>query len=211
MTPTQASKKPAIVFDLGGVLLDWNPRHLFRKYFNGDEQQVEHFLTEICPQEWNLKQDAGYSFTQAIAEQKLRFPQYAQPIQAYQDRWEETVAGEIEGSVAILAELRDAGYPLYVLSNWAAETFARVRGKYAFLDWFDELIISAEVGLIKPDPAIFAYLLERVGLPAEECLFIDDHATNTEAAEKLGFQTVLFSTPEDLERDLQDREILNVK
>lgn len=211
MTTTQKSKTPAIIFDLGGVLIDWNPRYLFRKLFDGDEERVEWFLSEVCPQSWNVKMDGGYPFQQAIEERCQLFPELADELHAYWERWEETIGGEIPGTVAILAELREAGYPLYVLSNWSNETFARVRKHFPFLDWFDGLVISGQIGLTKPNKEIFDYLLEKVGLPAGECLFIDDIATNTEAAAKLGFQTVLFTSPEELLNFLQDKELLEAK
>ena len=208
MTTTQKRKTPAIVFDLGGVLIDWNPRYLFRKLFNGDEERVEQFLAEVCPQSWNVQMDRGYPFKKAIEERCQLFPDQAQYLHAYWERWDETISGAIPGTVEILAELRDAGYPLYVLSNWSAESYARVRAQFPFLDWFDDLVISGQIGLLKPNRDIFDYLLEKVGLPAEECLFIDDRAENTEAAQQFGFQTVLFTSPEELLKYFQDIELL---
>ena len=210
MTTTQKSKTPAIIFDLGGVLIDWNPRYLFRKLFDGDEERVEQFLAEVCPQSWNVKMDGGYPFKKAIEERCQLFPDQAQYLHAYWERWDETISGAIPGTVKILAELRDAGYPLYVLSNWSAESFARVREHFSFLEWFDELVISGQIGLTKPNKEIFDYLLEKVGLPAEECLFIDDRTENTEAAERLGFQTVLFTSPEELRSELKKLLILGI-
>ncbi|MDK2980523.1 MAG: 2-haloacid dehalogenase [Chloroflexota bacterium] len=208
MTKTGKQKTPAIIFDLGGVLIDWNPRYLFRKLFDGDEERVEWFLTEVCPQSWNVQMDGGYPFEQAIAERIEKFPELSEELHAYWERWEETIGGAIPGTVEILAELREAGYPLYVLSNWSAETFARVRAHFPFLDWFDGLVISGQIGLLKPNREIFEHLLEQVGRPAEECLFIDDHATNTEAAEQLGFQTVLFTTPGTFKEQLIAKNII---
>lgn len=208
MATTQKNKTPAIIFDLGGVLIDWNPRYLFRKIFDGDEERVDWFLSEVCPQSWNVQMDGGYPFQQAIEDRCQLFPELADVLHAYWERWDETISGEIPETVAILAKLREAGYPLYVLSNWSAETFARVRAQFPFLDWFDELIISGQIGLTKPNKEIFDYLLEKVGLPAEECLFIDDRAENTDAAEKFGFQTVLFTSPEELLKYFQDIELL---
>ena len=208
MTTIQKSKTPAIVFDLGGVLIDWNPRYLFRKLFNGDEKRVEQFLAEVCPQSWNVQMDRGYPFKKAIEERCQLFPDQAQYLHAYWERWDETISGAIPGTVEILAELRDAGYPLYVLSNWSAESYARVRAQFPFLDWFDDLVISGQIGLLKPNRDIFDYLLEKVGLPAGECLFIDDRSENTEAAEKFGFQTVLFTSPEEFRSYLIEKKIL---
>ncbi len=211
MTTTQKSKTPAIVFDLGGVLIDWNPRYLFRKLFDGDEERVEWFLAEVCPQSWNAQMDGGYPFQQAIEERCQLYPELSDELHAYWERWDETIGGPMPETVEILAELRAAGYPLYVLSNWSAQSFARVRAQFPFLDWFDELVISGQIGLTKPNKEIFEYLLSKVGLPAEDCLFIDDIATNTEAAKKLGFQTVLFTSPEELLIFFQNKELLKVK
>ena len=165
MKQTQKIKTPAFIFDLGGVLIDWNPRYLFRKLFNGDEERVEWFLNEVCPQSWNVQMDGGYPFEQAIEERCQIYPELSGELHAYWERWEETIGGAIPETVEILAELRDAGYPLYVLSNWSAETFARVRAQFPFLDWFDGLVISGQIGLTKPNKAIFEHLLEVIGRP----------------------------------------------
>jgi haloacid dehalogenase superfamily, subfamily IA, variant 3 with third motif having DD or ED len=201
-------KNPAIIFDLGGVLLDWNPRYLYRKIFNGDEDKVEFFLKEICPQSWNMYQDTGYPTAKAIEERCLLFPQYSAEIHAYYERYLETVKGEIAGTVAILGELREAGYTLCALSNWSAETFGRVRGDYPFLKWFDQMVISGEVGLAKPDKAIFMLAAQRVGRAPADCLFIDDLQVNIDAAREYGFQTIQFTSPQELRRELVKKAIL---
>ncbi|MFB3820004.1 MAG: HAD family hydrolase [Candidatus Methylomirabilales bacterium] len=200
---------PAVVFDFGGVLLHWDPRHLYRKLFQ-DADAMERFLAEIGFAEWNLEQDRGRPFAVAVAELSRRFPQHAELIAAYEARWEESIAGPIAGSVEVLARLRAAGHALYGLSNWSAETFRRIRPRYAFFDWFLAIVISGEVGLVKPDPRIFRTLLDRVGRPAAECLFIDDGEANIAAATGLGFQTVLFESPEQLAMELGRRRLLRV-
>ncbi len=194
--------RPAIVFDFGGVLLDWNPRHLYRRFFGEDTAALESFLTEIGFNAWNLEQDHGRPFAIAVALLSAQFPQYADLIAAYDVRWDETIAGPIQPTVEILRALKAAGYPVYGLSNWSAEKFNEVRSKYAFLDWFEDMVISGEVRLIKPDPRIFHLLLERIGQNAEDCLFIDDSAANITAAQALGFQTIHFKSPEQLEAEL---------
>lgn len=201
-------KNPAIIFDLGGVLLDWNPRYLYRKIFNGDEDKVDFFLKEICPQSWNMRQDTGYPTAKAIEERSLLFPEYSDAIHAYYERYPETVKGEIAGTVAILGELREAGYTLCALSNWSTETFGRVRGDYPFLKWFDQMIISGEVGLAKPDKAIFMLAAQRVGRAPADCLFIDDLTVNIDAAREYGFQTIQFISPKDLRDEMVKKKIL---
>ncbi len=196
-------RPPAIVFDFGGVLLDWNPRYLYRKLFDDDHEAVERFLNEIGFSDWNLKQDEGRPFAAAVAELSERFPQHADLIKAYDERWEESMGGEIQRSVEILHALKRAGHTLYGLSNWSAETFRRIRHKYAFLDLFEAIVLSGEVKVIKPDPRIYALLLDKVNRPAEECLFIDDSETNVTVADRLGFQTIRFESPEQLASELR--------
>ncbi len=197
------SKIRAIVFDFGGVLLDWNPRHLYRSLFR-DPQAMENFLTEIGFTEWNLQFDRGYPIAFGIVEHSEKFPHHRDLISAYNDRWPECIAGPIQGTVDLLPMLKEAGYALYGLSNWSAETFYRVRDQYPFFDLLDEIVLSGEVKLIKPDPQIFQLLLEKTGRKAEECVFIDDSAANVEAAKQLGFSAIRFETPEQLERALSE-------
>ena len=141
---------------------------------------------------WNEEQDRGRSFAAAIEEAAARHPDQRPMIEAYFARWGEMVAGEIEGAVALLAELKDAGYELHALTNWSAETFPFARGRFAFLDWFQSILVSADVGLIKPDRAIFQLLLERIDRAAAECIYIDDNARNVAAAAALGFDAIAF-------------------
>lgn len=194
--------KLAIVFDFGGVLFDWSPRYLYKKYFNGDLEAVDRFLAEVGFYEWNDEQDRGRSFADAIREITQRFPQYAGLIRAYDEDYEESIGGTIQTSVDLLRSFKQAGYPLYALSNWSVEKFAVIRPKYAFLDWFDDILISAEVKLIKPDPRIFSVFLERAGRKASECLFIDDSRENAAVASRLGFNAIYYQSPEQLKKDL---------
>jgi len=198
----------AIVFDFGGVLLDWNPRYLYRKLFNGDSSRMGRFLTEIDFVGWNFQQDKGCPFAVAVAELSAQFPQYADLIKAYSERWEESIAGPIEATVDILQELKRAGYPLYGLSNWSLETYQRVRTKYPFFKLFETILVSGEVQLAKPDPRLFTLFLERIGRLAEECLLIDDSHVNIEAAQQMGFSTIQFESSSQLEQDLQRLGIL---
>jgi 2-haloacid dehalogenase len=202
------NSKQAVVFDLGGVLIDWNPRHLYRKMFDGDEEAMERFLSEICTSDWNARQDEGRPFAEATDELIACHPEQAGLIRAFFDRWPEMVAGAIEQTVEILAELKRAGREIYALSNWSAETFPHARERFVFLNWFDFIVISGEIGLIKPNRKVFDFLLEKTGRRAEDCVFIDDSPTNVAAAKELGFDAIHFRTPRQLREELMDRGIL---
>jgi 2-haloacid dehalogenase len=196
-----------IVFDFGGVLLDWNPRHLYRKLI-ADEAEMERFLAEVCTPAWNLQQDAGRSFADAVAELTAQFPAQAELIRAYDARWSEMIRGPIAGTIAILEELSTAGYPLYGLTNWSAEKFAETQPRYPFFQLFEHIVVSGAVKLIKPNPRIYQLLLERIGRPASACLFIDDSVPNVEAAQRLGFDAVHFESPDQLRAKLAQRWVL---
>lgn len=192
-----------LIFDIGGVLLDWNPRYLYRKLFE-DEADMENFLTEVCSPEWNLKQDAGRSFAEATEELVQLYPDQASLIRAFDERWLETISGPIEATVNIVSRLQKNGYALYGLSNWSAEKFLVARHQFSFLSLFKDIVVSGEVKLIKPNPEIYYLLLERISKQAEECLFIDDSKANIDAAKKLGFHTIHFRDPKQLKRELVD-------
>lgn len=198
----------AIVVDFGGVLIDWNPRYLYRKLFPDDEAAMERFLAEIGFTEWNRQQDAGRAFSLAVAELVKQFPSYADLIHAYDERWEESIAGPLQGTVDLLLPLKDAGFELHGLSNWSSEKFAAVRSKYPFFQLFETILLSGDVKVVKPDPRIFRTLLERIARPAGECLFIDDMEENIAAAGMLGFETIRFESSEQLRRDLRQRGLL---
>ncbi len=195
------------VFDLGGVLIDWDPRHLYRKLFD-DEAEMEAFLAEVCNGEWNERQDEGRPFAEAVAELTARHPRHRDVIAAYHDRWPEMLGGAIDGTVAILAELRSLGRPLYALSNWSAETFPHARERFAFLAWFGGLVVSGEEGVKKPDPEIFEILLRRYDLDPAGTVFIDDSADNVSAARALGFEAVHFTSAADLRDRLRRLDLL---
>jgi 2-haloacid dehalogenase len=194
----------AVVFDLGGVLIDWDPRRLYRKLL-ADEAAVEEFLATVTTPEWNAEQDRGRPFAEGVAELVERYPAHAEAIAAYHDRWEEMLGGEVPGTVEILAELRAAGVPLYALSNWSAETFRLTRGRFPFLEWFDGLVVSGEERVAKPDRRIFDLLLQRFGLVLAATLFVDDSPANVAAALELGMDAVLFRDAATLRRELAAR------
>ena len=200
----------AIIFDFGGVLIDWNPRHLYRKLFPGDEPAMERFLAEIGFDEWNRLQDAGRPFSVAVPELCARHPQYCDLIRAYDERYPESLGGAIPGTVDILQRLWRAGLPLFALSNWPAEKYYQVRSNFAFFSWFQEIVISGEVGCAKPDRRIFQILLDKVKRPPESCLLIDDAPANISAAQALGFHTIRFQSPAQLAGELDSRGLLKV-
>jgi len=197
-----------IIFDYGNVLLEWNPRHLYHRYFPNDSEGMERFLQEVNFSDWNLQLDKGRPFVEGIALLSQQFPQYSHLIQAFHDNWTDSVGDPVAGTVDILKRLKKAGYALYGLSNWSAETFPYMRQKHDFFDLFDDMVISGEVGHVKPDPEIFQILLDKIGRPASECLFIDDALSNIDQARKMGFATVQFQSSEQLESRLRDLNIL---
>jgi len=200
------TQRPVIIFDLGAVLIDWNPRYLYRKLFD-DEAAMERFLSEICTPEWNAEQDRGRSWADAVALLSAEHPDQAALIQAYWDRWEEMMVGSIDGTVAILELLKSEGYELHALTNWSAETFPLARARFAFLERFESILVSGDEGMKKPDTKIFQLLLERIKHRAERCVFIDDSAKNIEAAAGLGFDAILFKSPDLLRSALAARGI----
>ena len=196
------ASRDTVVFDIGGVLIDWNPRHLYRKLFAGDEAAMERFLAEICTHEWNRCQDAGRSFAEGCALLKAEHPDKAGLIDAYFARFDEMMPGPIAGSVDILSELRQRGTPLYGLSNFSAETYPPTYARFEFLRWFRGVLVSGEVGLIKPDRRIYELLIERFGLAPERTVYIDDVEENVLAARPFGIHAIQFTTPAALRRDL---------
>jgi 2-haloacid dehalogenase len=196
-----------IVFDLGKVLIDWDPRYLYRKVFE-DEADMEWFLATVCHPNWNLELDRGRSFDDGVIEATARHPDYAEEIAMYRDRWMEMVPGAIEGSVAILEELHISGVPLYAITNWNGDSFRATRSRFGFLALFREIIVSGDEKLLKPDPAIYKLLTTRHALKTNECLFIDDSMKNVLGAKALGWQGHHFTSPEHLRKDLVERGLM---
>jgi 2-haloacid dehalogenase len=198
----QDSARRTVIFDLGGVLLDWDPRYLYRRLFGGDMEGMEHFLANVCTPDWNRMQDGGRPFAEAEAEAAARHPDKLNFIQAWRTDFSEMIAGPIEGSVAILSDLRQRNVPLFALTNWSAETFAPQQERFDFLAWFDGIVVSGQERLIKPDLRIFRVLLERYSINPQEAVFVDDAAPNVAAARELGMHGIDFTGPETLRREL---------
>lgn len=192
-----------IIFDLGGVLVDWNPRYLYRSHFN-DEASMERFLAEVLTAEWNLEMDAGKPFRQAVAERSALHPQYAELIALWHTHWPHTLHGAIEGSVDILHTLMRQGRRLVALSNWSAETFPLARQRFDFLSCFEDIVVSGEHGMAKPDARIFEFACQRWNVTPAQALFIDDNAANIASARAMGFGTVHFTSPAALAQSLRD-------
>jgi len=192
----------SVVFDIGGVLLDWNPRHLFRKVFESEEE-MEWFLSNICTYEWNVQQDGGKLFSVATAELSAKYPEYSDKIAMYYGRWTEMLGGELSDTVKILEELKSAGMPLYALSNWSHEAFPHAYERYGFMKQFDGLVVSGFEKLLKPDHAIYRVLMERYNINPAESVYIDDNKPNADAAGELGFHSFHFRSAEQLRIDLR--------
>lgn len=191
----------AIVFDLGGVLIDWNPRYLYRQLF-ASEAQVEWFLREVCPQSWNHQQDAGRPFAEAIRERQALYPRWAPHIAAYFDRWPEMLGGALQPTVALLNELR-RGYRVLALTNWSAETFPHAQARFDFLRWFEGIVVSGELGMAKPQPEIFQHLIRTYGLQPHRTAFIDDVEVNVVAAREQGLHAVRFVSADQVREALR--------
>ena len=197
-----SATRSVAIFDLGGVLLHWDPRHLYRKLFNGDDAAMEHFLANICTNEWNERQDAGRTFAEATRELLPRHADKVHLIEAFSNRFDEMIPGPIEGTVDVLAELKQRNVPVYAITNWSAETFPSQRDRFAFLSWFRGIVVSGEEGVMKPDPRIFRILCERHRVAPESAVFIDDVRDNAAAASVLGIHGIHFQSPDQLRREL---------
>jgi 2-haloacid dehalogenase len=191
----------AVVFDIGGVLLDWDPRYVYRSLFD-DPADMEEFLARVCTSDWHRAHDLGADITRSCEQLALRYPEHRDMIMVWAERGEEMVAGQFDGTVRLLGEVKAAGMPCYALSNMEPDAFLLRRTRFAFMDWFDAHVISGFEGVAKPDPAIFRILLDRHGLRPDRSVFIDDQARNIAAARELGLIALHFSTPDRLRQDL---------
>ncbi len=191
-----------VIFDLGGVIIDWNPRYLYRKLFNNDETAMECFLSTVCTSSWNEKQDAGRSFAEGSASLKQLHPDKADLIDAWFQRYDEMLGGEIPGTVEILRELRLRSVPIYALSNWSAETFPFALARFEFLKWFNGVMLSGEVKVLKPNRRIFEIFLETFEIDPSHAIYIDDRAENVKTAVDLRMSGVVFKDSSTLRGEL---------
>jgi 2-haloacid dehalogenase len=191
-----------VIFDLGGVLVDWDPMHLYRKVF-ADEARAADFIANICTPDWNEKQDAGRALDEATAERVALFPEWETEIRAYYGRWIEMIGGLVPGTADIMRELKAAGLRLFALSNWNSETFARVRDMFPEFDLFEDIVLSGDHRCVKPEERFYRIALERIDLPLQSLVFVDDNLRNLEGAEQVGLRALLFAGAGNLRRDLR--------
>jgi 2-haloacid dehalogenase len=200
------NKINTIIFDFGGVLIDWNPRYMYRDEFE-ESSEMEHFLDKVCTDDWNLQQDKGRSLAEGTRILQEKFPEFVVKIKLYYDQWEKMINGFIPQNVTVLRKLKEK-YKLYGLTNWSAETFPIVFKRFSFFKLFDGIVISGEEKLIKPDKKIFELILERYHLEAENSLFIDDNMNNIQAAKDMGFATIHVMEKTDLQAELNALDLI---
>ena len=197
-----------IIFDLGAVLIDWNPHYLYKTIFD-DEQEMKNFLANICTPDWNEEQDAGRSLQEGTDILVAQFPEHEANIRAFYGRWQEMLGEPFHGTVELLRRLKDSGkYKLYALTNWSAETLPVAMQRYDFLSWFDGIVVSGTEKMRKPASEFYQLLLNRYGVNINEALFIDDNYRNVLAAEKVGIKTIHFTSSEQLEKELTEQNLL---
>ena len=188
-----------VIFDLGNVLIDWNPRHVFNDTYFDSIEKRDYFLNHICTMDWNEEQDEGRSIVEATQKLIGQFPDWEQPIRDYYGRWTEMLNGPIPETVEIFRQLKESGkYKLYALTNWQAGLFDIALVRYNFLHWFDGRVVSGEEKMKKPAPEFYQLLLNRYNVKAEEALFIDDNLRNVKAATLLGIESIHFQSPQQL-------------
>lgn len=197
-----------VIFDLGGVLIDWNPKHLYRKIFD-DEKEIDYFLSEICTPEWNEQQDAGRTFKEATEILVAQHPKFEKEIQAFYGRWKEMLGGEIEKTVSILNDLHQKNeHRLLALTNWSAESFPYALENFEFLQLFEGILVSGVEKMKKPDPEIYQLILDRYQIEAQKSVFIDDSERNIKAAKVLNINGIHFQSSEQLQSDLEKLGVL---
>ena len=199
-----------VVFDLGKVLLDWDPRYYYARHFDGNSEALEFFVNEVVPSRWIVEMDAGKPAARAIRERQLLHPPHAELIARWSEGWPHMLRGEIEGTAAIIRQLKNQGVRLFALTNFSTETFPIARERCPTLALFEDIVVSGEIGMIKPDPEIFKYTVRHCGLEPQATLFVDDLATNVRAAQDEGWQAVVFRSPELLRSDLQSLGLIPV-
>lgn len=186
-----------LIFDCGGVLLDWDPHHLYDPYF-GDRSKTDWFLQNICTSDWNLQMDGGKPFAEGVAELSARFPKWAKEIDMFHSQWVKMIGGPIPGMPEFVSEMKAAGHGVYVLSNWSSETFPLIKDEYPVFQLLDGIVISGYEGVTKPGPEIYNLFLKRYSLRASDCVFIDDNAANVAGAEAVGIRGIRFTSVEAL-------------
>jgi len=197
-----------ILFDLGKVLIGWNPIIPYLKAFDGDREKAQWFLDNICTMDWNEEQDAGRILAEATRIKTAEYPEYEDLIKLYYDEWETMLTGAIEGTVEIFRELKESKkYRIYAITNWSAETFPVAQARYEFLQWFEGISVSGELKMRKPFPEIYQYTLEKYNISPSEAVFIDDNLKNVEAARALGIHAIHFHNPEQLRASLSELEV----
>lgn len=202
------SSKKTIIYDLGGVLIDWNPKYLYRKIFD-EESQIDWFLENICDMHWNEQQDAGRSLMEGTIEKIKQHPDQAEKIKAYYERWSEMLGGPIDDSVTILKQLKEGNnYNLYALTNWSAETFPIAQERYDFLQWFEGIVVSGVEKMRKPQIEFYQLILDRYNIDPSESLFIDDNLRNVQAAQAHGIDSIQFLSATQLKKELTKREVI---
>ena len=200
-------KKQTIIFDLGGVLVDWKPEYVFLNEFKGDRKKMNWFFENICTNEWNEQQDGGKLISKATEERIKLFPKYKSLIKMYYEKWEYMLKGEISGSVDILKKLKKMKFNLIALTNWSAETFPVALKRFKFLKLFSGIVVSGEIQMLKPFPEIYNHTLKKYDLNPSECIFIDDRPINVLGAKKCGIDGIIFETPLQLIKNLKKFKI----
>ena len=200
-------KIQTIIFDLGGVLIDWNPEYVYLKEFNGDRIKMKWFFENICTSSWNEQQDGGKLMKEATKERVKLFPEYKKLIEMFYGRWEEMLKDEISGTVKIIQDLKKNNYRLIALTNWSAETFPIAIKKYKFLELFEGIVVSGEIKMLKPFKEIYDYTIEKYNLDPKKCVFIDDRLNNVEGAIKCGIKAIQFESPKKLIIDLKKLKV----
>lgn len=190
-----------VIFDFGNVLVQWHPERVYGEYF-GDEARAWWFLRHVCDANWRNRIDAGESQDACIAELQARWPEYAEAIDLYRSRWCDMLTAEVPGMREVIEQLKSGGYEVYGLTNWSMETFPAARERFGILQLIDRYVVSGAEGLVKPDPRLFQVLLDRYGLQAGDCTFIDDNPDNVDAARRLGMEGIVFGGADDLRKHL---------
>ena len=197
------------IFALAGVLIDWNPRYVYRTIFK-TEEEIDWFFENVATHDWNENQDAGYPIAKATEELIAQHPEWEKEIKAYYGRWEEMLGGPIHETVEIFKQLKQIqGLKIYALTNWSAETFHIALARYDFLHWFDGRVVSGDEKTRKPFHEFYQRLLERYNVDPEKALFIDDNLRNVKAAEELGIKGIHFIDPGKLAEQLKALNLIN--